>query len=77
MHASLAPIRKILRIALGFLLLAVGLILAIPGVPGPGIAVIILGLVILSGHFEWARRLLHWAKRKAASLVDRVKRPRA
>ena len=70
-------IRKILRITLGFLLLAVGLFLAIPGVPGPGIAVIILGLVILSNHFEWALRLLHWAKRKAAAVVDRVKRPRA
>jgi uncharacterized protein (TIGR02611 family) len=72
----MTSIRKILRISLGFLLLAVGLILTIPGVPGPGIAVIILGLVILSGHFEWAQRLLDWTKRKAASVVNRVKRPR-
>lgn len=71
----MTPVRKILRISLGFVLLAVGLVLSIPFVPGPGIAVIILGLVILSGHFEWARRLLHWAKRKAASVVDRVKGP--
>jgi uncharacterized protein (TIGR02611 family) len=75
MKVYLTSIRKILRIALGFLLLAVGLILSIPGVPGPGIAVIILGLVILSSHFEWALRLLDWAKRKAASVMKRVKRP--
>jgi uncharacterized protein (TIGR02611 family) len=71
----MTPIRRILRISLGFVLLAVGLILSIPFVPGPGIAVIILGLVILSGHFEWAHRLLQFAKRKAASVVNRVKRP--
>jgi uncharacterized protein (TIGR02611 family) len=56
--------RKLLRISFGFLLLAVGLVLSIPGVPGPGIVVIILGLVILSDHFHWARRMLDWAKRK-------------
>ncbi len=64
--------KKFLRTILGFLLLAVGLILAIPGVPGPGIAVIILGLVILADHFEWARKLLDWAKQKAARIRDRV-----
>jgi uncharacterized protein (TIGR02611 family) len=64
--------RKILRMALGFLLLAVGVVLSIPGVPGPGFAVIILGLIILSDHFRWARRLLNWAKRKTEKLRNRV-----
>jgi hypothetical protein len=49
----------------GFLLVSVGLILAIPGVPGPGIPVAVLGLVILSGHFSWAKRLLDWAREKS------------
>jgi len=71
----MTPIRKFLRISLGFLLVAVGLILSIPLVPGPGIVVVILGLLLLSEHFHWARRLLDWAKRKAGSVVDRVKRP--
>ena len=71
------PIRKALRIFLGFFLLAAGLLLSIPGVPGPGIAVIILGLVILSDHFHWARRLLDWAKKKAASVLKRPKSPSA
>jgi hypothetical protein len=57
---------------LGFLLLAVGLLLSLPGVPGPGIAVIILGLVILSDHFHWARRMLDWAKQKAENLRKRA-----
>jgi len=65
-------IRKILRITLGFLVLVAGVILSLPGVPGPGIAVIILGLIILSDHFEWARRMLNWAKEKAERIRARV-----
>ncbi len=65
-------VRKILRIFLGFLALAVGLVLALPGVPGPGIAVMIVGLVLLSNHFEWARRALHWARARYESVKDKV-----
>jgi len=67
-------IRKILRIALGFLVLVAGLIMAVPGVPGPGIAVMIVGLVILSDHFQWARRMLDWAKQKAERIRERIRR---
>ncbi len=63
--------RRHLRIASGFLLLAVGAVLALPGVPGPGIALMVLGLVILSDHFEWARKLLDWAKRRTARIRAR------
>jgi uncharacterized protein (TIGR02611 family) len=68
------PIRKVLRIALGFLVLIVGIILAIPGVPGPGIAVMIVGLMILSDHFHWARRMLDWAKKKAEQVREKIRR---
>ena len=56
--------RKHLRIVFGFLALAVGALLALPLVPGPGIPIMLVGLVLLSEHFEWARRGLEWAKRK-------------
>jgi hypothetical protein len=59
---------KHLRIFLGFAALLVGIVLALPLVPGPGIAFILLGLVLLSGHFTWAKRLLDWAKRKGQSV---------
>ncbi|MBZ5594725.1 MAG: PGPGW domain-containing protein [Acidobacteriia bacterium] len=45
--------------------MSVGLILAIPGVPGPGIPIVLLGLVILSSHFSWAKTLLDWARQKS------------
>ena len=59
---------KHLRIFLGFAALLVGIVLALPLVPGPGIAFILLGLMLLSDHFTWAKRLLDWAKRKWQSV---------
>jgi hypothetical protein len=56
--------RKHLRICGGFLALLAGFILALPLVPGPGIPLILVGLVLLSDHFVWAKRVLDWAKRK-------------
>jgi hypothetical protein len=56
--------RRRLGVACGFLFLFTGSILALPGVPGPGIPLIFLGLVILSSHFLWAKKVLDWAKRK-------------
>jgi hypothetical protein len=57
--------RRKLGVVTGFLLVSVGLILAIPGVPGPGIPIVLLGLVIISSHFSWAKRLLDWARQKS------------
>jgi uncharacterized protein (TIGR02611 family) len=65
MRFRLSAVRKIFRAAIGFVVLLTGVVLSIPGVPGPGFAVILLGLVILSAHFHWARRAVEWLKRKA------------
>lgn len=48
--------------ALGSLVLIVGLLL-IP-YPGPGWLTVFAGLAILATEFPWARRLLHYSKRK-------------
>jgi len=55
-----------LRILAGFALLIVGGVLSLPGVPGPGIAIILLGLWILSDHFTWAKRAIAWVKERTA-----------
>ena len=70
MHAG----RKYLRVGFGFLVLVLGVILAIPLVPGPGIPLIVFGLVLLSDHFEWARRYLAWMREKWSGLKDRVEK---
>ena len=63
---SPSPARTALRITTGFLLLILGVILALPGIPGPGIPIALLALWILSDHFTWAKRALGWARKKAA-----------
>ena len=45
---------KQLRLCGGFLALAAGVVLSIPLVPGPGIPLILFGLLLLSDHFVWA-----------------------
>ena len=55
---------KAARIGGGFLLLIAGVLLALPGVPGPGIPIVLLALAILSRHFAWAERAISWIKRK-------------
>ena len=58
------------RLVVGLALLAVGAVLAIPGVPGPGLLVIFTGLTLLSHEFHWARRLRDYMR----TTFDRVVR---
>ncbi len=59
------PLRA-LKLLAGFALLIVGGVLALPGVPGPGIPILLLGLWVLSDHFAWARRALGWVRQRIA-----------
>ena len=48
-------------VAVGVLIVLVGIVLAGPGVPGPGIVVILMGLSFLALEFDRAERLLERA----------------
>ena len=63
--------RLVVAIA-GIAVLAVG-VMAIP-YPGPGWAVLIIGLGILATEFEWARRWLAAARRRYDATMDWLKR---
>ncbi|WP_319453960.1 MULTISPECIES: TIGR02611 family protein [unclassified Mycobacterium] len=52
----------------GLAVLFVG-ILAIP-YPGPGWAIVFVGLAILATEFEWARRALAWTRRRYDRVMD-------
>ncbi len=65
----------------GFIGVAGGIVL-VAGVimipyPGPGWLVVFAGLGILSTEFEWAQRLLHFARGKYDAWVEWVKRQNA
>jgi hypothetical protein len=61
----------------GGLVIAAGIVLSVPLVPGPGLLVILLGLGILSLEFERPRVWLAHLKARGLKLKDRVlhKRP--
>src|SRR3954471_18655231 len=56
--------RLALRICIGVLgTLVIGLGLVLIPLPGPGWAIVILGLAIWALEFRWARSLLHFTRR--------------
>jgi hypothetical protein len=63
--------KRFARVIVGVILIVLGLALSIPGVPGPGIAVIILGLSVLSTEFEFARRWMSQLKNLARRVIRR------
>ena len=63
--------RKLIVSTVGFGVLALGIIL-IP-LPGPGILVSILGLIILSWEFTWAERHLDRAKTAHRKIIEKAR----
>ncbi len=66
--------RRFFKIVGGFALIAAGLVMAIPGVPGPGLLIAIGGLALLSEHFHWARRLMNWGKARVEAAKQKLGR---
>jgi hypothetical protein len=62
-------VRRAAIAAGGFGLVAVGLALLV--LPGPGVALIVAGLGLLSLEFEWARRLRVYVLRRAEPVTPR------
>ena len=66
--------KRVLRITSGILLLIVGLVLMVPGVPGPGLLLIFLGLSVLAVDFVWAHRAKTYLKAQGDKVVSKVRR---
>jgi uncharacterized protein (TIGR02611 family) len=66
-HKQRHLLHRIAIVIVGVLIVLAGGALSAPGVPGPGIAVILIGLGFLALEFDWAERLLEraiiWADR--------------
>lgn len=70
---------RIARWVGGIALILVGLVLSIPGVPGPGILLILLGLFVLLPESRWLRKKYAALKRRyprAFAVVERWRRRR-
>ena len=73
LRAARDQLWRMCRIVGGILLLIVGLILSLPGVPGPGIVVIFVSFGILSRDFKWAERWHLRLKDMAQKVMNRRK----
>jgi uncharacterized protein (TIGR02611 family) len=60
-HKQRHILHRVAIVLVGLLIVLAGGALAAPGVPGPGIAVILIGLGFLALEFDWAERLLERA----------------
>lgn len=68
------PVRWVAAAAVGGTLVVVGLILMV--LPGPGIPILLLGLLVLASEFAWAQATLHRVKKHGAT-AGRVARDAA
>lgn len=66
-------ITKVVVSVVGAAVVLAGVVLSGPGIPGPGFVVIILGLAILATEWEWADRLVTWARDKARAAAERAR----
>lgn len=58
-HRQRSLPHRVAVVALGFVVTLLGMVLAAPGVPGPGFLVILVGVATLALEFAWAERLLN------------------
>ncbi len=67
---SFQQAKRIVKVLIGFTLLALGIVMIVT--PGPGWLTIMLALGILAAEFVWARRLLDRLKEQGVRLRDSV-----
>jgi uncharacterized protein (TIGR02611 family) len=74
-HSARGRVYRITFAGVGFILVGLGFILALPLVPGPGLLLVVVGLAMLAHEFDWAERLLDRAlvqtERAAARAASR------
>jgi uncharacterized protein (TIGR02611 family) len=71
-HKQRHIVHRIAVVVFGLLVVVAGLFLSAPGVPGPGIAVILIGISFLALEFDRAERLLEKAIIWADGVKDRA-----
>jgi len=79
-HRQRNILYRIAIVIVGILIVIAGIIMSGPGVPGPGIVTIILGLGFLALEFDWAERWLEkvilWGDRAAGRAEETTPRQR-
>lgn len=70
--SAVRGVHHFISAVVGFTLCLIGLALLV--LPGPGILIIIVGLMLLAGEFVWARHLLRKVKKEESLLARFIRR---
>jgi len=70
-------IKRVLRWAVALILIVLGLVLSIPGVPGPGILVVLIGVFVLLPESRWLRKKYASLKRRYPRIFSPIETRRA
>jgi len=73
----LVLIKRLLRWALALTLIVVGLVLSIPGIPGPGLLIVLIGVFVLLPESRWLRKKYAALKRRFPRLFSPIESRRA
>jgi hypothetical protein len=69
-------VKRIARWSAGLTLIAVGIVLSVPGIPGPGVLVMLLGVLLLLPESRWLRKRYARLKRRFPRLFSVLERYR-
>jgi uncharacterized protein (TIGR02611 family) len=79
-HKQRHILHRLAIVVAGILIVIAGIVMSGPGVPGPGIVTIIVGLTFLALEFDWAERWLErviiWGDRAAERAEQSTTRQR-
>ena len=70
-------LKRIARWTAALLLIVIGLVLSVPGIPGPGILVILIGIFLLMPESRWLRKKYAALKRRFPRLFHPIESRRA
>jgi len=73
----LVLIKRLLRWVLALTLIVVGLVLSIPGIPGPGLLIVLSGVFVLLPESRWLRKKYAALKRRFPRLFSPIESRRA
>ena len=68
----LVLIKRLLRWVLAVTLIVVGLVLSIPGIPGPGLLIVLIGVFVLLPESRWLRKKYAALKRRFPRLFSPI-----
>lgn len=74
MKTTVRAAKKIIIFIAGVIVILCGIVLLV--IPGPGLLVMFVGLLILSLEFEWAKKWRDEAKKRLREMNDKVRQQR-